>query len=372
MRLLFVCTDADIGGAERLLAMLASHWDQADTLRLVVLMQPGTLSERLEASFDEVVYLNYPPSSRNLLGMVRGFKQQIEEFQPDLVTSHLFHADLVTALVPTKVPKTSTVHTQKLSREDHPLTRLIARAVGLLSFRFSAIIPSSDSADMQRFIRDLKFRHVVEPILNGAPIPDNSLFDAASQTFVSIARNHPVKGHRVLFQAFAQIASKHPDWKLQAWGPDVLPEHPAMNEAIRLAQATGVFESGRLTLHGPTDEPEEVLAGSAALVISSLYGETLPLIGAEAAGAGVPVITTDNGNCSDFADDERFLVPPHSVNALAEAMDLFASLSETERLQLSQLARNRAEERYAPWHVAEKYRELFESLALKSAGGTRA
>lgn len=365
MRIMYVCTDADIGGAERLLALLGRQADSQDETRLVVLLQRGTLSDELDSAFDRVVYLDTPPTSRNLFGMVRGLNAQIREFGPDVISSHLFHADLVTALARTKAPRTTTVHTHGFGPGDHPLTKLIARAVGALSFRFNAVVPSSDSADMTRFIRELRMKHVRTPILNGAEIPSSVSFNPATRSFISLARNHPVKGHDVLFGAFADIAHQIPEWSLRAFGPGVLPEDPRMKWALHESGAAELAKKGRITLDGPTSRPDEVLADAAALVISSLYGETSPLVGAEAAGNGVPVITSDIGNCRQFVDDVRFAVPAGDREALAVAMLEYAQLSDNERLSLSAAARARAEKKYSPERVATSYRAMFAELVAQ-------
>lgn len=359
---MYVCTDADIGGAERLLALLGRHADPRDETRLVVLMQRGTLSEELDEAFDEVIYLNTPPTSRDIFGMVRGLNAQIRDFRPDVISSHLFHADLVTALARTEAPRTTTVHTHGFGPADHPLTKFIARAVGALSFRFDAVIPSSDSADMARFIRALRMKNVRTPILNGAEIPPAATFNPAARSFLSLARNHPVKGHDVLFGAFADVAGQIPDWTLHAYGPGVTPDDPRMVSVLREAGASELAAAGRITLDGPTSHPNEVLARSSALVISSLYGETSPLVGAEAAGNGVPVITSDIGNCRQFVDEARFAVPAGDRAALAAALLSYAQLSDGERLALSQSARSRAEKMYSPQRVAASYRAEFAEL----------
>lgn len=362
MRILVVCSDADIGGAERFLASLASARREEDRIALVVLMRPGSLSSRLEAAFDEVTYLGFPPTSRNLPGMVRALGRAVRAFDPHVVSSHLFHADLVTALARIAPPRTTTVHTQRLGPEDHPLTRLIARAVGLLSFRFAAVVPASGSAQMAAFVRSLRMRNVVDAIPNAADVPARPLFEPASRSFLSLARNHPVKGHLRLFQAFASIADRIPDWNLVAHGPGVDQDDPAMAAALATAGATHLVESGRIRLAGATDHPEEALAASSALVISSVYGEAFPIVGVEAAGLGVPVITTDLGSCAEFADDRRFLVPPDDAPALALALQEYADAGDAERLRLSVLARARAEAEYDPATAYERYRALFDAL----------
>lgn len=367
MRILLVVTDAEIGGAERFLASLGSAREPRDTVALAVLMQPGSLSPQLEAAFDEVHYLGFPPTSRNLPGMIRALERRAREFRPDVVSSHLFHADLVTALARIRAPKTTTVHTQALGKDDHPLTRLIARAVGLLSFRFAAVVPAGRSPQMAAFIRRLRMRNVVEPIPNGADVPAAPDYDPGSRVFLSLARNHPVKGHRQLFAAFAAIADAHPEWRLVAHGSGVEADDPAMRDALREAGAERLLDAGRIELAGPTAHPEEALARAGALVISSVYGEAFPIVGAEAAGHGVPVITTELGSCPEFVDAPGYLVPPGDAAALAAAMGRFAALDDAERGALSALARARAEEQYRPSVAYGRYRALFAALIGRRA-----
>lgn len=368
MRILVACTDADIGGAERFLASLAEARRPDDVIALAVLMQPGSLSEQLERAFDEVHYLGFDASSRNIIGMVRAFERVARTFAPDVVSSHLFHADIVVALARLKAPKTTTMHTQSLGPEDHPLTRIIARAVGALSFRFDAVIPASASDQMASFIASLRMRNVVPAIPNGAKVPERPAFDPTSRQFLSLARNHPVKGHNQLFEAFAKIADAAPEWSLVAYGPDVTPEHEAMRAALTAARAERLVDAGRISLLGATANPELALADSSALVISSVYGEAFPIVGAEAAGLGIPVITTDLGSCAEFVDDQQFLVPPGDSDALASAMLAYAERSDSERIALSATARTRAEEHYHPQVAYERYRAVFERTITARQG----
>lgn len=212
-------TDADVGGAERLVALLARHWNPDDTLKLTILLEPGTLSPELEDSFAEVSYLNFARSSRRLDRMVKLLEREIEEFKPDAIVSQLFHADLITALARTSVPKVSVVHTQRLGPKDHPLTKAIARAVGLLSHRFAAVVPVSASDDMSAFLKRLRMKGVVDAIENSADVPDVPNFDPSSRSFGMIVRNHAVKGHGDLLAAFSMIAEKHPRLEATASGP---------------------------------------------------------------------------------------------------------------------------------------------------------
>lgn len=366
MRVLFVCSDADIGGAERLLVSLARSWDSADELGLVVLMDRGTLSEELEDAFSHVVYLGFPPSSRNLPAMVRSLESAVEDFAPDVISSHLFHADFVTALARTRAPRVSTMHTHGFGPGDHWLTKVIARAVGALSSRFATIIPTSDSPAMARFLQRLRMRNVSAPILNGSALPADPAFDDSARTFVALSRNHPVKGHVVLLQAFATAGAALDGWRLRIVGADLTPDDPRVEEWIREFDLRAAIENGSIAFDGPTTRPESVLAEASVLVISSLYGETFPLVGLEAAGLGIPVITSDVGSCRQFADDPRFLTVPGDVEDLRRALTTYAGLTDAERAALSRTARERALRDYDSRAVADHYRAVFSDVIEKA------
>lgn len=362
MKVLYSVTDAELGGAERLLATLARHSNPRDELVLVVLMSEGAMSAELEAEFDRVIYLRFPPTSRNLPAMVRALDRVVVAENPDVVSSHLFHSDLVVALSRRRSPRTTTVHTHGFGAQDHPLTKVIARAVGMLSRRFDAVIPTSDSPDMAAFLKQYGYRGVVPAIRNTADMPAQPAFDPAHRRFVTLARSHPVKGYPVLFEAFASIAEAAPDWSLHSYGSGVSLDEPSMAQALARPGVRPLVDSGRIRLHGATSEPESVLRGAGALVISSLYGETFPLVGVEAAGAGVPVITTDVGSCNEFADDATYVVPAGEVGALAGALRAYATADDTHRELLSEAARQRAEREYSPARMAESYRRVYEGV----------
>nr|WP_255499713.1 MULTISPECIES: glycosyltransferase [unclassified Leucobacter] len=205
-------------------------------------------------------------------------------------------------------------------------------------------------------------RNVVSPIPNAATVPEHPAFRQSSRTFLSLARNHPVKGHRQLFEAFSLVATGAPDWNLVAYGTNVTMDDEAMRRAITEAGAEELTSQGRIRLLGATDHPEEALAAASALVISSVYGEAFPIVGAEAAGLGIPVISTDLGSCQEFVDDPQFLVRPGDASALAAALRSYISLDDDTRAELSQAARSRAEQEYHPRTAYERYRSLFAQL----------
>ena len=361
MRILYVMTDADIGGAEVVVETLGRSLQPGDSAELAILMGRGSMSDRLEAAFDRVHYLDFAYSSRDLPGMIRALQRVCRSFEPEVIHSHLFHADLVTILLPySKGAKVSTIHTQGFSKADHILTRIIARVVGFLSFRFDAVVPTGEAC--LQFGESYHYRRLSTPINNTAPIPPEHNYNPGSTMVLSLARWHPVKGHLVLFNAYRRLLEAHPDWTLTCVGPGASEDNPDTVQAVKTAGLQEAFDDGRLQLRGPTENVAAVLAEAGVLVISSLYGETFPVVGVEANAAGVPVIATKVGECAQFVASPDHLVPPGDAEALAKSLQNFAGLGESERAGLSKLVRTRAENDFNPDTAARKYREIYEEI----------
>lgn len=364
MRILYVMTDAEIGGAEAVVETMGTSVHPGDVAELVVLMKPGSMSQRLEKAFDQVHYLGFDASSRDLLGMVRSLKRVCVGFRPDVIHSHLFHADLVAALVRhPKAAKVSTIHTQGFSSADHILTRAIARVVGLLSFKFDAVVPTGESC--RTFGERYRYRNLTDPIDNSAQIPAENSYDPSSTMFLSLARWHPVKGHAVLLQAFRELLVTHPSWTLACVGPGASMDNEAARHAVNAAGLQDAVGDGRLQLRGPTDDVSGALAEAGALVISSLYGETFPVVGVEANAAGVPVIATDVGQSREFVASQTHIVHPGDPKALLLALQHFAGLDVDQRRVLSQRVRTRAEADFSPTTAANKYRSVYDGVLEK-------
>lgn len=339
MRILYVATDADIGGAEVLLETLAEYRRAGDQAALVVLMRRGTLSDRLERAFDTVDYLGFSAGSRNLRAMVRRLEAVIVARQPEVISSHMFHADLVTALAKASgAAKVTTLHTQEFGQGVHPLTRLIARAVGVLSGRFDAVIATSPGA--AEFGRRYRYRHEPVMITNGVGMPADASFRPSSRVLLSLARFHPVKGHDVLIDAFARVAPQYPDWTLLCAGPGVDSSNAELIGYVDAAGARALLDTGRIQLHGMAPDPTPLLADAAALIISSRYGEAAPIVGVEALAQGIPVITTDLGVAGEYTEP-RFVAEPGSAEDLARAIGEYCALDDRDRAGLSAEARAR-------------------------------
>ena len=104
-------------------------------------------------------------------------------------------------------------------------------------------------------------------------------------------------------------------------------------------------------------------ARAAVAVLPTTYGEGLPLALLEAAACGRPIVATDIPGCREVVHhgETGFLVLPHDVAALAEALTVLAS-DAARRQAMGQAGRALVEREFAEPLIAKKTLALYDEL----------
>lgn len=138
-----------------------------------------------------------------------------------------------------------------------------------------------------------------------------------------VARLAPVKGHRVLLQALAQL----PDVHLLLVGPP----WPGMPEKVEgWGREAGVWD--RVTWTGGRDDVERMISAFDVGVIASVGSEALSRAALEYMAMAVPVVATRVGGIPEIVPETAGrLVPPQDPQALAEGVRAVLDLPPSER-----------------------------------------
>jgi glycosyltransferase involved in cell wall biosynthesis len=160
---------------------------------------------------------------------------------------------------------------------------------------------------------------VAEPGVDPAELAPGT---ATAGALLSVAAVIPGKGHDVLLDALAPLASLH--WQCHCVGS--LERDPAFVQRLRRRLLDGGLE-GRLHLTGPQAEADLARSYAAAdVVVLPSRAETYGMVVAEALARGLPVVAANVGGVPEAlghcADGTRpgLLVPPGDPAALGTAL----------------------------------------------------
>jgi glycosyltransferase involved in cell wall biosynthesis len=356
VRVLHVVNDLNTGGAQTLIENLARLSPAGDEVGLHVLAGRGQLSDRIEPHFAFVAYAETGRNSVNVPGAVSQVRRSIGRFRPDVVHSHLLQSDLLNILIPDAVAKVSTIHSTGLGPGDRRRTHALAWAAARGSGRLDAAVACSGGA--REYMRSARYRApIMTTIENGVALVERQDGSRRGSDFVCMSRWHPMKDHATLASAFATYVSGGGDGDLLLAGTGM----SADNAELRaLLDREGI--AGRVEMLGVVQDIDSVYRRCRASVISSSYGEALPMAGLESLARGTPVITTDVGDCRSLAAGPELLVPAGDPEALAAALRHVQRLSASAAEDLGDRAHAIVSERYSIRRASDAYTGLYRQV----------
>ena len=373
-RVLFVITGLGLGGAETQLVHLATRlkargWD----VRVVSLTPPRVYVQELEAAGVPVISLGIKgklPDPRPVFRLAR----MIRTWRPEVVHSHMVHANLLARLVRLLAPipvLICTAHNidEKGRRGSGRLREMAYRLTDPLC-EFTTQV---SRAGMERYARiGAVPRHKIRYLPNGVDTerfcPDPELRARLRQelgletafAWLAVGRLDVQKDYPNLLRAFTQVAQEREEAVLLIAGDG--PLRPAMEN---LAHEMGLGE--RVRFLGIRRDVPALMNAADAFVLSSAW-EGFGLVIAEALACKLPVVVSDSGGPREVVDNGRvgFLVPPRDPDALAQAMARLMNLPEAERRRMGELGREYVEANYSLDRVVDQWEALYTELLARN------
>ena len=338
-RVLHVQKVAGIGGSERhLLTLLPALQRNGVEVRMVALATGRALdftgALRARGVDTAVVPAGADASPRVVGGLVR----EIRRFAPDLVHTHLIHADTHGQLAAwlARVPGVSSIHSTHRFYARQPW-RTPARLAGRLACRTIAI-----SDHVARFVtriglaRPERVRVVPYGIeAGGWTLSDDerrrarATFGLAPDAFVvgMAARLIPYKGHALLLEAAARLAPAMPQLRVLIAG-----EGP---QRVQLERVAARLPAGLVRFLGFVPNVPAFMNACDVLAFLTMpeLSEGFGLAALEGMAARRPVVVTRVGPLPDVVADREagLVVDPRSPDELARAL---AALAEDPVLRV--------------------------------------
>ncbi|TAK31808.1 MAG: glycosyltransferase [Chloroflexota bacterium] len=215
------------------------------------------------------------------------------------------------------------------------------------------LVPTRNVVIIPSLVDTEKFAPLAEPERTG--MRRELGVDEAVFLLAIVARLVPEKGHRVLFQALADVVKEFPRTRLLVVGTG--PREEDIKSAVG---ELGLTEF--VTFMGHRTDVPRIIGASDALVSSS-YREGISISLLEAMSIGKPIVATAIGGSVEALEDGRtgLLVPPGDSTAIAAALRRLASDPDSARA-MGREARRVAQERYSIPAVTRQVHALYEDI----------
>jgi glycosyltransferase involved in cell wall biosynthesis len=298
---------------------------------------------------------------------VLGLARVVRAFRPDVVHSHMVHANLLTRLTRVIAPMPLLVCTAHNIDEEGRLRELAYRLTDPLCEVTTNVSEAATRRYAERRLASPgRLRHVPNGLVLARHATDLATRErvrralevgAADFLWLFVGRLDVQKDPGTLLRGFAAHRAAHPRSRLALVGVG-----PLRASAERLAADLPL--AGGVTFLGLRDDVAALMQAADAFVLASRW-EGLPMVLLEAAGAGLPIVATDVGGNGEIVrhGETGCLVPAADPQALAAAMDAIAALDPAARHRLGEAGRRVVMERYDLEHVADEWLRLYAGAA---------
>jgi len=362
MKLLFLITGLAYGGAEIQLVNLAiSLKKRGWEVRVVAMLPPQAFTEELKDAGIPLSTLNMRRGVADPRAVFRLVKI-LREWRPDIVHSHMVHANLLArvARIFYKIPVLiSTAHNinegdrwrEVAYRLTDPLANLttnVSRAAVKRYIRVGAA-PKNKIRFMPNGIDTAKFK----PDKAAGQRLRNELGVDNCFVWLAVGRFDVQKDYPNLLHALGRVTGEFNNALLLIAG-----DGPLRPDMEKLTRKLGLDKQVRFL--GICHNIPELMNAADAYVMSSAW-EGMPMVLLEAGACGLPAVVTDVGGNSEVVLNGKtgFIAPPRNPEALAQAMEKMMALSEAERRAMGKAGRAYIEANYSLEHVVDQWEALY-------------
>ena len=338
-------------------------------MRVVTLIPPRAYVDVLEQAGIPVATLGIR-DKRPALRPIWRLARVLREWKPDIVHSHMVHANLLARFVRPIASAKVVIGTAHNIQEGGRLRDWLYRLTDPLCDLTTHVC----EAGAQRYIRERMVPpHKMRVVYNGVDterfLPDGQVrlrirreAEIGKQfVWLAVGRLEAPKDYPTLIRAFARVSAAREDTLL--W---IVGDGPLRGQLEALSREMGLQLGVRFW--GLRGDVSNLMNAADAFVMSSSW-EGLPNALIEAQACGLPAVVTDVGGNAEVVIHEEtgFIVPPQNPDALAEAMLRLMHLPEQTRNQMGMLARQRVEQQFSLDSVVTLWENLYyELLQTKS------
>ncbi len=368
MRILFLSTSMGMGGADsQLLSAARELRARGHEVRIVSLTPLGPMGlQAREAGLptESLGMRRGLPDPRGLLRLAR----LVRAWRPDVVHSHMVHANLMARALRLVAPVpalVSTIHNVyeggRVRMAAYRLTNGLVDHMTIVSqaaydrFIADGIVPAGILRLVPNGVDTARFRDVApgarEAVRRSLGLGDEFVW-------LAVGRFERAKDYPNMLRAFASVRARERRAVLVLVGRGSL--QAETEQLVRTLGIEGVRFAGVRT-----DVPE-VMSAADGYVMSSAW-EGMPMVLLEAAAAGLPIVSTRVGGNHEviLEGQSGLLVPPSDSDALGAAMLRLTRLPEEERRRMGARGQEHIRAHYDLARVAERWEGLYREVRAR-------
>jgi len=360
LKILYVITGLGMGGAERQVIDIADRMVGAGH-EVMIAYLTGPALVRPKSDHVAIIGFNMKKSIRGLVDAYCKLRNLIKSVKPDVVHSHMVHANILARLVRLSSVIPRLICTAHNTNEGGWLRMLAYRVTHRLAdvttnvsqqavavFEDKGAVPRgtmlavTNGIDTERFKPSMTSRYSMRS-QNG--------IDNSTKVVIAIGRLNEAKDYPNLLRAYAGVLKFHENTRLWIIGDGPL-------KSTLMQQASDLRISDNVTFFGIQQNVEDWLNAADVFVLSSAW-EGFGLVVAEAMACEKVVVATDAGGVKEVLGEGGFLVPTRTSALLAEALLKALRLPPPKVLDLGLQARNRVVANYSIDGAVKRWLELY-------------
>lgn len=375
IKVLFLLRSLEIGGAERQVVELVKNLDHSRFEVLIVTFYEGGALRPLLEGLPGVTVTSPGKTGRwDLFRFLRNLLSLIRTYQPALIQSYLDVPNIFNVfagkLLGIKSSLGISASFVDFSRYDWTAP-LVFRLGAWASHFADQAIANSQAGEKHHLAHGYSARnlivipngidtHVFQPLPGaGERLRERWGLRASDKVVGLVGRLDPMKDHPTFLRAAALVAKDHPECRFICIGRG----NPAYRDEMKTLAVSLLPEEKVLWIENCADEDLPGAYNTFDVLVSSSYGEGLPVVLGEAMSSGVPCVVTAVGDSALAVGETGLVVPPQAPALLAEALCKILELDATQRLELGQKARQRVIENFSIEKMTTSYEAVFLKLA---------
>ncbi|MBN2895281.1 MAG: glycosyltransferase [Campylobacterales bacterium] len=366
MKILLVITGLGRGGAERQVCDLADRFAQMGHTVCIVYLFGEALLRPLEPAVTlKGLQLRNNPIS--LLRTLYALIQVIRSFKPDIVHSHMVHANLLTRCARLFIPMPKLICTAHNANEGGRIRMLLYRLSNTLAdlstnvsqeavdtfiakgaVKSGQMIAVYNGIDTERFTCNAALRTHIRTSLG---------IDEKTPLLLCVGRLEVQKNYPMMLHAFALALKTRPDLYLCIAGEGYL--HDVL---VNLCDHLHIQKQVRFL--GFRTDIAELMSASDLFCLSSDF-EGFGLVVAEAMASALLVVTTDCGGVKEVLGGYGFLSPVGDSETFAQCLLDALNLPNERKKALLDAAKARIDAHFSLDRIALKWINLYQDTQTR-------